>query len=79
VVNVRVSSDRAILIAYETKTPVGDTVNIASRLQELNKVHHTEIILSGATSDRLSGDLSLTLLPETSLKGIARPISLYTL
>ncbi|WP_161807171.1 adenylate/guanylate cyclase domain-containing protein [Desulfatitalea tepidiphila] len=58
---------------------VGDTVNIASRLQELNKVHRTEIILSGATRDRLTGDLPLTPLPETSLKGIARPISLYTL
>ena len=58
---------------------VGDTVNIASRLQELNKVHRTEIILSGATRDRLAGDFPLTPLPETSLKGIARPISLYTL
>ena len=58
---------------------VGDTVNIASRLQGLNKIHCTEIIISGATKDRLNGDFPLTALPETALKGIVRPISLYTI
>lgn len=58
---------------------VGDTVNIASRLQGLNKVHATEIIISGATKERLNGDFSLAQLPDTTLKGIARPISLYTI
>lgn len=58
---------------------VGDTVNIASRLQGLNKVHATEMIISGATRERLNGEFSLDRLPETTLKGIVRPISLYTL
>ncbi len=58
---------------------VGDTVNIASRLQGLNKVYGTEIIISGATKKRLNGDFSLTQLPDTALKGIVRPISLFTL
>jgi len=58
---------------------VGDTVNIASRLQGLNKVHATEIIISEATRAHLNADFSLTRLPETTLKGIARPIALYTL
>jgi adenylate cyclase len=58
---------------------VGDTVNIASRLQGLNKVHSTEIILSGATKDRLNGDFPLISLPSTTLKGIVRSISLYTI
>ena len=55
---------------------VGDTVNIASRLQGLNKVYGTEVIISGATKERLNGDFSLTQLPDTALKGIVRPISL---
>ena len=44
-------------------TLVGDTVNVASRLQELNKEFNTEIILSGATRARVNGDFPLKGAP----------------
>lgn len=58
---------------------VGDTVNLASRLEGLNKTFGTEIIASGSTCARLNGSCSLTKLPETQIKGIARPIDIYSI
>jgi adenylate cyclase len=57
---------------------VGDTVNLASRLEGLNKTFGTEIIASGTTCAGLNGAFSLTKLPETRIKGIARPIDIYS-
>lgn len=58
---------------------VGDTVNMASRLQELNKEFNTEIILSGATRERINGEFSLRELPPTQVKGKSVPIRIFTL
>jgi adenylate cyclase len=58
---------------------VGETVNLASRLEGLNKTFGTEIIASGTTCARINGAFSLTKLPETQIKGIARPIDIYSI
>jgi len=58
---------------------VGDTVNLASRLEGLNKAFGTEIIASGTTCAGLDGPFSLTKLPETQIKGIARQIDIYSI
>jgi len=62
---------------------VGDTVNLASRLQSLTKEVGTEIILSAATHARLAeSELSMTelrQLPPTSVKGKAHPVEIYAL
>ncbi len=58
---------------------VGDTVNLASRLEGLNKTFGTEIIASGTTCAGLNGGFSLTKLPETPIKGITRPIDIYSI
>jgi adenylate cyclase len=60
-------------------TLVGDTVNVASRLQELNKEFNTEIILSGATRARVNGDFKLKELPATLVKGKSEPIQIFSL
>ena len=60
-------------------TLVGDTVNVASRLQELNKEFNTEIILSGATRVRINGDFPLKELPTTRVKGKSEPIQIFSL
>jgi adenylate cyclase len=57
---------------------VGDTVNLAARLQDLNREFGTEILLSGATRERLTGDPSLEPLPQTIVKGIQEPVALFT-
>jgi adenylate cyclase len=60
-------------------TLMGDTVNVASRLQHLNKAFNTEIILSGATRTRLTRVFPLKELPPTRVKGKSRPITIFYL
>ena len=60
-------------------TLIGDTVNLASRLQELNKTFQTEIILSEATRTRLDGQYSFKDLPPTVVKGKSRSVKIYSI
>jgi len=56
---------------------VGDTVNLASRLQNLNKTFGTEIIISGQTLAGLDGDVPVKKLPPTPIKGKRKPVDIY--
>ena len=58
---------------------VGDTVNTASRLQELNKEFGTEIIISATTRGRINGGFALKELPETTVKGKRAPLQIFAL
>jgi adenylate cyclase len=58
---------------------VGDTVNIASRLQDANKQHGTSVIVSSETHSRLSRPFPLRKLPKTSLKGKTGALNLFGL
>ena len=58
---------------------VGDTVNVASRLQDANKQHGTSIIVSAETHRRFSRQFPLRSLPTTTLKGKIQPVELYGL
>jgi len=61
---------------------IGNTVNIASRLQDLNKKFCTELIISEKTvlkideEDRVN--MPFKALPPTKVKGIAKPVGIYT-
>lgn len=59
-------------------TVLGDTVNVASRLESLNKEHHTKLLLSGATQSRLGNQVETVYLFDAPVRGKALPISLYT-
>ncbi|MHA2061700.1 MAG: adenylate/guanylate cyclase domain-containing protein [Candidatus Sifarchaeia archaeon] len=58
---------------------IGDTVNLASRLQGLNKEFGTEIIISAATRKRLDDSFNLKRLPATKVKGKSGTETLFAL
>jgi adenylate cyclase len=56
---------------------VGDAVNLASRIQGLNKELGTEILVSEATRTRLGNDSVLQALPAVRVKGKSVEVSVY--
>jgi adenylate cyclase len=60
-------------------TVLGDTVNLASRLEGVNKVYGTRILLSEETSQRVKDRLLLRELDLVQVKGRAQPVRVYEL
>ena len=58
---------------------VGDSVNLASRLQGLTKELQADVLVSGATRARLDADLPLTPLPAVKVKGRTAEVEVYAL
>lgn len=59
-------------------TVLGDTVNLASRLESLNKEHHTKLLMTGATQSRLGNRVPTSHLGQTPVRGKALAVDLYT-
>jgi adenylate cyclase len=59
-------------------TVLGDTVNLASRLESLNKEHHTKLLMTGTTQARLGNLVETSHLGQAPVRGKALPIDLYT-
>jgi adenylate cyclase len=60
-------------------TVLGDTVNLASRLEGVNKVYGTRILLSGETGKRVQEHLVLRELDLVQVKGRGQPVPIYEL
>jgi adenylate cyclase len=60
---------------------VGDTVNLASRLQGLNKEFGTDLLISEITVERLVDDIDIEVekLAATTVKGKRNPVEVYKL
>jgi len=58
---------------------VGDPVNLASRIQALNKDVGTDILVSGSTHALLDGVFDLTPLPPAHVKGKSVEVEVYAL
>ncbi|MEI6843081.1 MAG: adenylate/guanylate cyclase domain-containing protein [bacterium] len=60
-------------------TVIGDTVNVASRLEGLNKEYKTNIIVGETTKNKLGDTYPLTYLGSVAVKGRKEPLNIYTI
>jgi adenylate cyclase len=58
-------------------TVLGDSVNLASRLESLTKMYGVDIILSQATVDELDGRVLVRRLDKVAVKGKREPVTIY--
>ena len=59
-------------------TVLGDTVNLASRLESLNKEHKTNLLMSGSTHEMSGGAIDTVYLGSVPVRGKTEPMKLYT-
>ena len=57
----------------------GDDVNVASRLEQLNKEFGTRLLLSQTTMQSAGDEFDYQLITEHSLRGRSKPIKIYTI
>ena len=53
-------------------------VNVASRMESLNKEHHSKLLMSRATQSFLDDEIAVTHLGAAAVKGQSEPIEVYT-
>ena len=58
-------------------TVIGDTVNLASRLQDLTKVYGASVLISGSTQERVKHMCQLRALGSVEVRGRQQSVDLY--
>lgn len=58
-------------------TVIGDTVNIASRIEDYNKIYKTHILISENTYNKISKIVDVIKIREVSIKGKIKKINIY--
>jgi adenylate cyclase len=59
-------------------TAIGDTVNLASRLEGVNKAYGTGILLSKSTADLVKDSVQLRPVDRVRVKGKDIPVDVFT-
>ncbi|MEE8622162.1 MAG: adenylate/guanylate cyclase domain-containing protein [Syntrophobacteria bacterium] len=60
-------------------TVMGDSVNLASRLEGINKEYGTQVVISEFTYEQVKDDFFCRELDAVRVKGRARPVNIYEL
>ncbi len=58
-------------------TAIGDGVNLAARLEGVNKLYGTGILVSGETCAKVAGELPLRPVDRVIVKGKSEPVDIY--
>jgi adenylate cyclase len=72
-------SDPAFSPVPASFTLLGDTVNLASRLKELNKQHRTRILISGNTCQARGDEFAFNALGSVALRGRSDAVAIFTI
>lgn len=83
-VRIGIASGEAIIgeigcPARRDRTVIGDPVNLACRLEELNKSFHTDILVSGSTRRHLDATFRVRNLGLVPIKGRRDPVEVFAL
>jgi adenylate cyclase len=60
-------------------TVIGDVVNVASRIEALNKKWGTDVLISAEAYAAVGSDVSVRAMPLTEVQGKSEPIQVYAL
>ena len=60
-------------------TAIGDTVNVASRVESVTKRLGVSLLITAATRRALSGEWDLVECEPQEVKGVAEPVVTFTL
>ncbi len=60
-------------------TAIGDSVNLAARLEGVNKLYGSEILISSVTAQLLAGALALRQVDRVIVKGKTESVEIFTL
>ena len=58
-------------------TVIGETVNLASRIENLNKRFNTEILISSETYEKVKDTVEVKEIGPVSVRGLTEPITVY--
>jgi adenylate cyclase len=58
-------------------TVIGDAVNLASRIESLNKPLGTDILISEHTYELVKNDIDCEIMPSIAVKGKSDPLTIY--
>lgn len=60
-------------------TAIGDTVNVTSRVEALNKEYGTKLLVTEEVVQGAGSDLAFRQVGETMLRGVSKPVKIFTL